>query len=230
MDNPYPQGSPRLPPDDIFAGIANRYDFLNRILALGRDQAWRRSVIRRLPPGRTLDLGAGTGAAEPLFGERRVVALDPVSRMLALNHSTARVAGVGESLPFADGAFDAVFSAFVFRNLDSVSETLAEIRRVLRPGGTFGVVDLGRPRRRLAAAVHRAGSAAVVPLAGHLVGAAAEYRYLHQSLDKLPPPEELYADAPLRLEELWRMGPLGFVYGAVFTKQLEARRDQRVAG
>ena len=204
-------------PDAIFAKIAHRYDLVNRVLALGRDQAWRESVIDRLPPGRLLDLGAGTGAALPLFGDRFAVALDPVPGMLALNRSPARVVGMGESLPFADGTFDSVFSAFVFRNLDSVAVTLAEVRRVLRPGGSLGIVDLGRPRRRLAAALHRAGSAVAVPLAGSLIGAAAEYRYLHRSLDKLAPPEELYADTPLRLDELWRMGPLGFVHGVVLT-------------
>ena len=202
-------------PDAIFARIAHRYDLLNRVLAMGRDQAWRESVIDHLPPGRLLDLGAGTGAAVPLFGDRSVVALDPVSGMLALNRSPARVVGVGESLPFADGTFDSVFSAFVFRNLDSVSATLAEIRRVLRPRGSLGIVDLGRPRQRPAAAFHRAASAVVVPAAGALIGAAAEYRYLHQSLDKLPPPEALYADTPLELDRLWRMGPLGFVHGVI---------------
>ena len=205
-------------PDAIFSTIADRYDLVNRVLALGRDRAWRESVIDRLPPGRLLDLGAGTGAAMPLLGDRAVVALDPVRAMLALNPSPMRVVGMGESLPFADGSFDSVFSAFVFRNLDSVPATLAEIRRVLRPGGSLGIVDLGRPRRRWAAALHRAGSAVAVPLAGALVGAASEYRYLHRSLDKLAPPERLYADIPLRTDDLWRMGPLGFVYGVILTK------------
>lgn len=205
-------------PDAVFAKIARRYDLVNRALSLGREQAWRRSVIDRLPPGRLLDLGAGTGTAGPLFGERPVIALDPVPQMLALNGSQTKVVGMGEALPFADGAFDAVFSAYVFRNLDSVAATLAEISRVLQPGGMAGIVDLGRPRNKLAAAVHRAASAVVVPLAGALAGAAAEYRYLNRSLDKLPPPEQLFMDSPLRVQELWRMGPLGFVYGAILTK------------
>lgn len=206
-------------PDEIFAKIARRYDLINRLLALGRDRAWRESVVARLPPGRLLDLGAGTGAAGPLFGERAVTALDPVPGMLARNRSPVRVVGKGEALPFADGSFDSVFSAFVFRNLDSVTGTLVEVRRVLRPGGSLGIVDLGRPRRSPAAAVHRAGSAVAAPLAGALIGATAEYRYLHRSLDKLPPPEELYADTPLQLEVLWRMGPLGFVHGVILTKR-----------
>ncbi len=205
-------------PDAIFARIARRYDFINRVLALGRDQAWRRSVVDRLPPGRLLDLGSGTGAAAPLFGDREVTALDPVPEMLALSPVTARVVGMGEALPFADRSFDAVFSAFVFRNLDSVTATLTEVGRVLRRGGSLGIVDLARPRGKVAAAIHRTGSAVVVPAAGSLVGAAAEYRYLYRSLDKLPPPEQLYARTPFRTDALWRMGPLGFVYGAILTK------------
>jgi len=206
------------PPDAIFTRIARRYDLINRILAFGREQAWRRAVIDRLPPGRVLDLGAGTGAALPLFGDRSVVALDPVVGMLSLNKSGNQVLGMGEAPPFAEETFDSVFSAFVFRNLDSVTATLDEIARVLRPGGVAGIVDLARPANRWVASIHRAGSAMVVPLAGALIGATAEYRYLHRSLDKLAPPEQLYAGRQLRLDELWRMGPLGFVYGVILIK------------
>ena len=138
--------------------------------------------------------------------------------MLDLNPTAARVVGKGEDLPFREGSFDAVFSAFVFRNLDSVETTLGEIARVLRPGGLAGVVGLTRPKGKVAASLHRAGSAVVVPLAGALIGAVDEYRYLHRSLDKLPPPEQLFADPPLRVDRMWRMGPLGFVYGVILTK------------
>ena len=204
---------------EVFSGIARQYDTLNRILSLGREQAWRRRGVDRLPPGRLLDLGSGTGAALPIFGDRQVVALDPVSEMLALNGASARVVAVGEALPFPDSSFDSVFSAFVFRNLTSIPATLREIDRVLRRGGKTVVVGLGRPRGSFAAAIHRAATALVLPLAGASVGARAEYTYLHRSLDKLPPPEQLFVGGPLRVEEIWRMGPLGFVYGALLAKR-----------
>ncbi len=202
----------------VFTDIAAKYDRINRILSLGRDQAWRRRVIDMLPEGRLLDLGGGTGAANPVFGGREVVALDPSPEMLSLNEVSSRIVAVGESLPFADGAFDAVFSAYVFRNLDSVDHTVAEAARVLRPGGRLGVVGLGRPKGKLAAALHRTGSSVVLPVVGTLAGARSEYVYLNRSLDKLPPPEEMFAATPMRQVALWRMGPLGFVYGVVLEK------------
>jgi demethylmenaquinone methyltransferase/2-methoxy-6-polyprenyl-1,4-benzoquinol methylase len=202
----------------IFKDIADRYDRLNTLLSLGQDQKWRNTVVARLPEGRLLDLGGGTGAANAIFGSREVFALDPAPEMLALNDAAYRVVAVGEDLPFDDGSFDAVFSAYVFRNLDSVDRTMEEVARVLRPGGMAGIVDLARPRGSVSSKVHRAGTAVVLPLAGMSIGAREEYSYLHRSLDKNPPPEVLLADTPLSLDATWRMGPMGFVWAAVLTK------------
>ena len=204
--------------DAIFSRIADRYDLINRILSLGQEQAWRESAARLLPSGRVLDLGSGTGAAAPVLKENQVVALDPVAPMLALSPIEARVVGVGEQLPFSSSSFDGVFSAYVFRNLTSVEATLIEIHRVLRPGGAAAVVDLSRPVNPIARTLHRIGSAIVLPLAGLLARAPGEYWYLHRSLDKLPPPEILLGSGPLVLEKTWRLGPLGFVYGALLRK------------
>ncbi|HSJ28980.1 MAG TPA: class I SAM-dependent methyltransferase [Acidimicrobiia bacterium] len=204
--------------DPIFARIARRYDLINRILSFGQEQNWRRRAARHLTDGIVVDLGSGTGAAAPIFGERMVVALDPVHEMLALSPIAHRVVGVGEHLPFGDESLDGVFSAYVFRNLTSVQETLREISRVLRPGGRAVIVDLGRPRQRWAAGVHRAGSAVFLPLAGLIARAPADYWYLHRSLDKLPPPELLYVAPRMVTTASWRMGPLGFVHGVVLEK------------
>jgi demethylmenaquinone methyltransferase / 2-methoxy-6-polyprenyl-1,4-benzoquinol methylase len=203
---------------EVFSRIARRYDTVNRVLSLGRDGAWRRAAIALLPPGRVLDLGAGTGAANREFGTRRVVALDPSAPMLGLNPQRRRGAGDGGRLPFADASFDAVFSAFVLRNLESVPATLGEIHRVLRPGGAAAIVDLARPLPAWQRGLHRLGTAVVLPVVGALFGSPREYWYLHRSLDKLPPPQVLFAAGPLALERLWRMGPFGFVYGVVLRK------------
>ena len=202
----------------VFSRIATKYDRINSWLSLGQDQNWRRTAIDELPPGRILDLGGGTGAANEVFGDREVVAIDPAVEMLDRNTAGSRVVGAGERLPFRDGSFDAVFSAYVFRNLDSVSATLEEIARVLRRGGRAGIVDLGRPDTGWKRSLHRVGTAAVLPTVGLFTGARAEYLYLHRSLDKLPPPEDLLGGSSLRLVRTWRMGPLGFVYGALLEK------------
>ena len=204
--------------DAIFARIARRYDLVNWLLSAGRDQAWRRSAINQLPTGRLLDLGSGTGAAKPVFGDRTVVALDPVREMLLLSPICHRVAAVGEALPFPNASFDAVFSAFVFRNLTSIEQTLAEMYRVLRPGGVAAVVDLGRPQHTLARWTSRLGTAITLPLAGLFVRAPGDYWYLHRSLDKLPQPEILLSKSRFRLGVVWRMGLFGFVYGAILHK------------
>lgn len=203
---------------EVFSRIARRYDRVNWILSFGRDGAWRRSGIAHLPRGVVVDLGAGTGAANPDLGERTIVAVDPAREMLALNPTALRVVGKGEALPFADGSVDGVFSAYVIRNLDSIATTLAEIDRVLRPGGVAAIVDLGRPESRLKRALHRVGSSIVLPVVGLLAGGYSEYRYLHRSLDSLPQPQVIYADSPLAVDRIWRMGPFGFVYGVVLRK------------
>ena len=199
----------------VFTDIAGRYDRLNTILSFGRDSAWRLSAIKHLPPGTVLDLGAGTGAANDLFGDREVIALDPEPNMLAINPAPRKIVGVGEDIPLAEGSVDGVFSAYVFRNLTSVADTLDEIARVLRPSGVAAIVDLSRPEGKATSAVHRAATSVLLPLAGATIGARDEYRYLHESLDKHPPPVDLLRHDRLRLDSVWRMGPLGFVWAAV---------------
>ncbi len=203
--------------DPIFARIAARYDRINRILSLGQERAWRRRGIQMLSPGTVLDLGCGTGDTD--FEGRRVVGLDPVVEMLALSPIRERVVGVGERLPFRSAVFDGLFSGFVFRNLSSVDQTMAEVFRVLRPGCAAVVVDLSRPRTPLLRVLHRLGTAVLLPLVGLLfAGAPGEYWYLHRSLDSLPPPESLLAGHGLIVEDVWRMGVFGFVYGARLRK------------
>ena len=203
--------------DPIFARIAARYDLINRVLSFGQERQWRARGIEMLSPGTVLDLGCGTGATD--FAGRAVVGLDPVIEMLALSPVRDRVVGVGEALPFREGAVDGVFSGFVFRNLSSIAETLEEIDRVLRPGGAAVVVDLARPRTGFLRVVHRIGTAVLLPLVGLVfAGAPKEYWYLHRSLDSLPPPEQLFQGHALTPEHIWRMGPFGFVYGVRLRK------------
>jgi demethylmenaquinone methyltransferase/2-methoxy-6-polyprenyl-1,4-benzoquinol methylase len=203
--------------DPIFARIASRYDRINRILSFGQERKWRARGVRILNQGTVLDLGCGTGDTD--FEGRDVVGLDPVIEMLELSPVAIRVAGVGEMLPFADDSFDAVFSGYVFRNLTSVESTLDEVSRVLKPGASVAVLDLTRPINPILRFVHRIGTAITLPVIGLLfAGAPREYWYLHRSLDSLPPPEELFEGHGLHLEDVWRTGLFGFVYGASLRK------------
>ncbi len=203
--------------DPIFARIARRYDRINSILSLGREKNWRAIGVRMLQPGLVLDLGCGTGDTD--FGDRPVIGLDPVVEMLALSPVPARVVGVGEQLPIRHSSLDGVFSAYVFRNLTSVDRTLDEIERVLKAGGSAVVIDLGRPTNSFFRWLHRLGTAIVLPLVGLVFARAPrEYWYLHKSLDSLPQPEDLYANRSLILEEVWRSGLFGFVYGVRLRK------------
>ena len=203
--------------DPIFAKIAAQYDRINRILSLGQERKWRARGIQMLEWGRVLDLGSGTGDTD--FEGRPVVGIDPVIEMLALSPASARVVAVGEDLPFGDGSFEGVFSGYVFRNLTAVNETLREINRTLKPGSTAVIIDLSRPTNPVLRALHRVGTAIVLPLVGLIFAAAPrEYWYLHKSLDALPPPEELFGDSPLEVEEIWRSGFFGFVYGVRLRK------------
>ena len=203
--------------DPIFSRIAARYDLINRILSLGQEKRWRARGIDMLAAGTVLDLGCGTGATN--FEGRVAVGLDPVIEMLALSPVRDRVVGVGESLPFRERSLDSVFSGFVFRNLSSVDDTLAEIHRVLKPGSSAVVVDLTRPRNGVLRFLHRIGTAVLLPLVGLVfAGAPREYWYLHRSLDSLPPPETLFLGHALTPEHIWRMGLFGFVYGVRLRK------------
>jgi demethylmenaquinone methyltransferase / 2-methoxy-6-polyprenyl-1,4-benzoquinol methylase len=203
--------------DPIFAKIANRYDRINRILSLGQERKWRARGIAMLDHGLVLDLGCGTGDTD--FEGRVTVGLDPVVEMLTLSPVQAKTVAVGEALPLRGDSLDGVFSGFVFRNLTSVEETLAEIDRVLKPGAAAVVIDLSRPVNPFLRALHRVGTAVLLPLVGLVfAGAPGEYWYLHRSLDKLAAPGELFAGRSLKLEEVWRSGLFGFVYGARLRK------------
>ena len=171
-----------------------------------------------LEPGLVLDIGCGTGDTN--FEEREVIGIDPVVEMLRLSPVAAKVVAVGEALPVRDESVDGVFSAFVVRNLTSVDRTLEEIERVLRPGAAAVMIDLARPQNPLLRVVHRLATAIVLPLVGLVFARAPrEYWYLHKSLDSLPAPEVLYEDRGMLLEEVWRSGVFGFVYGVRLRKQ-----------
>ncbi|MGQ9592137.1 MAG: ubiquinone/menaquinone biosynthesis methyltransferase [Planctomycetota bacterium] len=193
----------RLPLFDMFAAVPRTYDVLNRLVSLGRDQAWRRAAARaclEARPRRVLDLCSGTGdlAVElrRLGGAAvEVTAFDYSRPMLEIAVRKARgaraelrpVLGDAGAMPFPDGAFDCVGISFGFRNLTwrnpRAERHLAEVLRVLAPGGRFVVVETSQPRSPLARALFRAYLRGFVRPVGSLVSQnAPAYRYLAESI------------------------------------------------
>jgi demethylmenaquinone methyltransferase / 2-methoxy-6-polyprenyl-1,4-benzoquinol methylase len=181
----------------MFDRIAGRYDAANRAMSVGIDVIWRRKAMAPLLEGladkpRILDLGAGTldGALEirRRRPDARVVAADFARQMLRVGRAKPDAAAVsthaadGHHLPYAGAAFDAAFSAFCVRNLRDLPVALAELRRVVRPGGTVVILEFFRPHRpRLF--FDRLYNARLLPLVGWLVSGDREaYRYLPASI------------------------------------------------
>jgi demethylmenaquinone methyltransferase/2-methoxy-6-polyprenyl-1,4-benzoquinol methylase len=182
----------------MFDDIVERYDVVNRILSLGLDRGWRRRAARavRGSDGRVLDLGCGTGDLVREIGLERTIGVDVSERMLRrararMGRAARLVRGSAFSLPFADGSFGGAVSAFVLRNLDDLDGALAELARVVRPGGSIALVDITEPASPTLRRAFRAYFDAVAPALGGLVGKREAYRYLTRSLAQLPPRSEV---------------------------------------
>ncbi|MBD0330570.1 MAG: class I SAM-dependent methyltransferase [Thermoleophilia bacterium] len=185
----------------MFDRIAPVYDAMNRVMTAGLDRRWRRltadAAVR--PGDRVLDACCGTGdlALACLRAGARVTGVDFSERML---ERARRKSGEVEwvqgdllALPFPDGSFDAATVGFGIRNVPELEAGLAELRRVLRPGGRLAVLEIVRPRGLLRA-FYAVWFDRVVPLLGKVLPGGAAYAYLPASVRRFPGPEEL-ADA-----------------------------------
>lgn len=194
----------------VFDSVAERYDLMNDLMSLGIHRLWKRAALEfsAVRPGnRVLDLAGGTGDLAALFASRvrpggRVVVADFNEKMLRRGRDRLCNRGVGaelffvcangERLPFADGGFDLLSIAFGLRNITDKAAALAEMRRVLRPGGRFLILEFSRPALPLLERLYDAWSFAVLPRLGKwVVGDADSYRYLVESIRMHPAQEEL---------------------------------------
>jgi ubiquinone/menaquinone biosynthesis methyltransferase len=179
----------------MFDRIAPRYDLLNRVMTLRVDQSWRRALLEALQPRAgeaLLDLCAGTMDVAHLAHRRapglRVVGADFSHGMLLRG---VRKSGLPASqadalaLPFRGASFDLVTVTFGVRNLDSWERGLAEMARVLRPGGRMGVLEFFRAESRGSRAVHAAYNRLALPVLGRVLSPDPEaYRYLVASMER----------------------------------------------
>jgi demethylmenaquinone methyltransferase/2-methoxy-6-polyprenyl-1,4-benzoquinol methylase len=185
----------------MFDRIAPVYDVMNRVMTVGLDRRWRRLTAEAAVAegDRALDACCGTGdlaLADLKAGAAEVVGLDFSEPMLErARRKSDRVEWVqGDmlALPFEDGSFDAVTVGFGVRNVEDLEAGLRELRRVLRPGGRLGVLEITRPRGVLRP-FFRLWFDVLVPLAGKVLPGGNAYTYLPASVRRFPGPEDLRA-------------------------------------
>jgi demethylmenaquinone methyltransferase/2-methoxy-6-polyprenyl-1,4-benzoquinol methylase len=203
---------------EMFTAIAPRYDLLNHLLSLQLDRLWRARAAKHLRPllvnGKTyvLDLCCGTGDLAIRLNRRyrpRVIGVDFAHSMLI--RARKKTAGLHSPdlvqlrpvrfieadalrLPFSDGTFDLVTTAFGFRNLANYEAGLREIQRVLKPGGTIAILEFTEPPEGFAGDFYRWYFCKVLPkIGGFISGHQSAYTYLPKSVARFFRPAELAA-------------------------------------
>jgi demethylmenaquinone methyltransferase/2-methoxy-6-polyprenyl-1,4-benzoquinol methylase len=204
---------------EMFTAIAPRYDLLNHVLSFNIDRLWWRRTAREFrpvlsrPEARVLDLCCGTGdmtfalrrqarsACPQILGADFSHAMLQRARVKSADRSlhTSRYPAPGWveadalNLPFPDGHFNLVTSAFGFRNLADYDAGLREIARVLRSGGECGILDFSEPKGAMGR-VYRIYFKEVLPCVGTLIsGVRGPYAYLPASVERFPEPDEMLA-------------------------------------
>jgi demethylmenaquinone methyltransferase/2-methoxy-6-polyprenyl-1,4-benzoquinol methylase len=193
----------------MFDRIAPSYDALNRILSLRRDVAWRRRMAHFLPkegPLDLLDLATGTGdqiielkKSKGSIG--RATGMDLSEGMLNLGREKLRELGWGEiemlvgdvmDIPAPDDSFDVVTISFGIRNVLDVPKGLLEIQRVLKPGGTFLILECSMPKNAWLKKLYSFYFRHILPVIGGWVsGDSSAYRYLNETVESFPCGESL---------------------------------------
>lgn len=199
-DSALPEGEAKVAAvRSMFDAIAPRYDLVNRIMTFGLDVRWRRRAVRdlALAPGSTvLDLAAGTGdfCRELESAGMRAIGVDLSFGMLANARTGAPLVQADVlRLPVPDASVDGVTCGFALRNLVDLAPFVAELARVVRPGGRIAVLDVGEPSNPILKFGHGIYFGKVVPLIGGALSDPAAYRYLPKSVAYLPEPAELVA-------------------------------------
>jgi demethylmenaquinone methyltransferase/2-methoxy-6-polyprenyl-1,4-benzoquinol methylase len=216
-----------LRPDAVrgmFDRIAPVYDAMNRVMTAGLDRSWRRLTVEAVvqPGDRVLDACCGTGdlavAAEREGGI--VTGLDFSPRMLERarkkSETVTWIEGDLLALPFDEGSFDAATVGFGVRNVADLEAALAELHRVLRPGGRLAILEITQPRGGLRP-FFSLWFERIVPLLGKILPGGKAYTDLPASVRRFPGAEELAALLEQRGFEQVRFRLLGGTIVALHT-------------
>ncbi len=188
----------------MFNTISEDYDGLNRMISFGIDVKWRKKVVALIgknQPNNILDIATGTGDLAINFAKNTsatsIIGLDISEGMLNvgknkiakenLTHKIEMILGDSENLPFKDNSYDAISVAFGVRNFENLEKGLAEILRVLKPNGTFVVLETSIPAKNPYKQFYTFHTTKVMPLMGKLFSKeASAYSYLSESASKFP--------------------------------------------
>jgi demethylmenaquinone methyltransferase/2-methoxy-6-polyprenyl-1,4-benzoquinol methylase len=194
----------------MFSCIAGRYDFLNTLLSLNRDKAWRRFAVAKsgLKPGGTaIDVATGTGKlaielAKVVGPKGRVVGVDFSEKML--DRARINIANTGykevielvieraENLPFSDNTFDCATIGFALRNVTDIKKTLEEMKRVVKPSGRVISLEFTQPKNWLFRKIYYFYFFKILPFVGGIISGKREaYTYLPNSVVNFPSQEKL---------------------------------------
>ena len=192
---------------EMFDSIAPRYDLLNHVLSASIDRLWWHRTARLFrpilarPEARVLDLCCGTGDMTLALlkhrpkGAQPLLAVDFAHQMLVrgakkfASLNAIAIEADALRLPIADASLDLVTTAFGFRNLANYDAGLAELLRVLRPGGELGILDFSQPAG-LAGKLYAFYFGHLLPAIGSLIsGVAGPYAYLPSSVERFPAPD-----------------------------------------
>jgi demethylmenaquinone methyltransferase / 2-methoxy-6-polyprenyl-1,4-benzoquinol methylase len=186
---------------EMFDGVAKNYDIANDLLSFGSARIWRKKVAKLVnsqPGQKILDLAAGTGSSSIVFLREgvKVVAADFSMGMLEegrKRHPELEfVFADASALPFADREFDTVTISFGIRNVEKTEVALAEMLRVLKPGGKLVVCEFSRIPNKLLHSLYRFYLRNILPTLSGLVSKTPEaYSYLAESIDAWPSQQEL---------------------------------------
>ncbi|RPD39263.1 bifunctional demethylmenaquinone methyltransferase/2-methoxy-6-polyprenyl-1,4-benzoquinol methylase UbiE [Chitinophaga barathri] len=188
----------------MFDDIAGRYDFLNHFMSLGVDVQWRKKALKLLAPLQPktlLDVATGTGdvaiMAHHMLKPEKITGIDISEGMLTLGREKVAKAGLdgvitlqqgdSETISFPDATFDAITAAFGVRNFENLEKGLAEMCRVLKPGGKAVILEFSNPTKTPVKQLYNFYFRYITPLIGKWIARSqAAYSYLPESVKAFP--------------------------------------------